>query len=493
MSRIPMFLGAAAAAALAALPAQASMNISSAPTKNVVCSAGTCSPTAKGAILNVTDLQNLLASSDVTVNTGSGAVTIEITAPLSWASTHRLTLNANFNVSVKALVAVEGTSGLTVNYAGGGELLFFPGGKIDFWDTASSLSVNGASYVLVNDLATLASDIAANSSGLYALAKDYDAGPDGTYQNGVSNIGFGGLLEGLGHTISNLAIQGGSGVSAVGMFEQTTDGIVIRDLNLANVNIQAQGGSVGAFVGQGGVNFVNVSSSGSISGGTEIGGLIGRSQIGGNVTRSHSSATVDGSFGDTVGGLVGSGSGNIFYSYGTGHVTGGPKSAVGGLVGSLEGQVIQSYSTATIDSHGSATIGGLVGGLVSDSTVTDSYSMGQVTAGHFSTMGGMIGNIRGSVSRSYSTTAVIYKSHAPQKTRIGGFAGRYLSGTLDSDYWDVDTSGQSKACASGCHTVTGLSDAALKAGLPSGFDPAVWAQSASINNGYPYLIANPPQ
>ena len=29
-------------------------------------------------------------------------------------------------------------------------------------------------------------------------------------------------------------------------------------------------------------------------------------------------------------------------------------------------------------------------------------------------------------------------------------------------------------------------------GLPAGFDPAIWAQSKSINNGFPYLIANPP-
>jgi len=40
--------------------------------------------------------------------------------------------------------------------------------------------------------------------------------------------------------------------------------------------------------------------------------------------------------------------------------------------------------------------------------------------------------------------------------------------------------------------ITGLTDAQLKSGLPTGFDPSVWAQSPSINNGYPYLIANPP-
>jgi hypothetical protein len=29
--------------------------------------------------------------------------------------------------------------------------------------------------------------------------------------------------------------------------------------------------------------------------------------------------------------------------------------------------------------------------------------------------------------------------------------------------------------------------------LPAGFDRTVWGRKRSINNGYPYLIDNPPQ
>jgi hypothetical protein len=29
--------------------------------------------------------------------------------------------------------------------------------------------------------------------------------------------------------------------------------------------------------------------------------------------------------------------------------------------------------------------------------------------------------------------------------------------------------------------------------LPEGFDPNVWRSDPNINNGYPYLLANPPQ
>jgi hypothetical protein len=46
------------------------------------------------------------------------------------------------------------------------------------------------------------------------------------------------------------------------------------------------------------------------------------------------------------------------------------------------------------------------------------------------------------------------------------------------------------SCSAG---VTGLTDAQLKSDLPAGFDPAIWGQDAAVNNGWPYLLANPPQ
>src|SRR5206468_2281422 len=112
-----------------------------------------CSPTAKDAVLNVDDLSAMLASGDVTVKSGSRAVTIGVLSPLAWASTHRLTLDAALSIHIKAPVTVEGTAGLTLvtnDGSSGGDLMFYPGGKIDFWDT-SSLIVNGNSYTLAGD------------------------------------------------------------------------------------------------------------------------------------------------------------------------------------------------------------------------------------------------------------------------------------------------------------------------------------------------------
>ncbi len=65
-------------------------------------------------------------------------------------------------------------------------------------------------------------------------------------------------------------------------------------------------------------------------------------------------------------------------------------------------------------------------------------------------------------------------------------------------YWDLDSSGISDPSRGAGNVanypgIAGLTTAQLQSALPAGFDPAVWARSASLNNGYPYLIANPPQ
>ncbi len=64
--------------------------------------------------------------------------------------------------------------------------------------------------------------------------------------------------------------------------------------------------------------------------------------------------------------------------------------------------------------------------------------------------------------------------------------------TGDLDTSGVSNPGQGAGQPANDPGITGLSDAALKSGLPSGFDPSVWGQSPGINNGYPYLLANPP-
>src|SRR6185312_12314712 len=74
-------------------PASAGFVISNAATNNVSCTAGVCTPTAINAVLNAGDLQNLLASGDTKVATANVTHNINITAPITWSSASRLTLD----------------------------------------------------------------------------------------------------------------------------------------------------------------------------------------------------------------------------------------------------------------------------------------------------------------------------------------------------------------------------------------------------------------
>lgn len=504
--------------------ARASVEISSQPTANMTCTGGVCSPTAKSAVLNTTDLANMLAASDVKVVTGSGAVTITVSGPFSWTSTHRLTLDANLNVSFRAPVEVAGQGAVTIvtNDGGtGGDLIFFDGGKLDIWDTGSSLTVNGTEFTLVGDLATLASAVKADPSGGFALAKDYDAAPDGTYSLSPVETPIAGTVEGLGHSISNLTIKVTlAKKKEVGLFAEISGGNV-RDLDLINANVTGSGDhkAVGTLVGYSTGTITGCSAAGAVfSDGftSATGGLVGES---GNIVRSHTSVVVRGGDGDS-GGLVGyiNGIGNVSDSYATGSVV---DSAAGGLIGQVNnsgiiersyatgqvtgrdfsaggliadntgGQIVQSYASG--DVTGGEWAGGLIGATAG--SIVDSYALGHVTLTRGGSIGGLAGETDGSrVATSYSIGGVTKQA----KEKKGGYIGYVLNTSLKAGFWDITTSGLDHGwgkCAHEkrlCEKIVGLTDDQLKAALPPGFDPAIWAQNPSINNGYPYLIGNVP-
>jgi hypothetical protein len=150
----------------------------------------------------------------------------------------------------------------------------------------------------------------------------------------------------------------------------------------------------------------------------------------------------------------------------------------GGLVGQNLGPLSEDFSTGV-------GAGGLVGENNEDGTytgtITNSYST--ANAGE----GGLVGTqVGGLISASYSTGAVPHYS--------GGFV---CSGgpPYSDDYWDVTTSGTKYGFCDGSNeaNVTGLTTKQLRMQLPDGFDPTIWAENPNINNGFPYLIANPPR
>jgi hypothetical protein len=496
-----------AAIAIAAIgtAAQASVEISSKPTHNMSCTDGVCAPTAERAFLNATDLSGMLAAGDVKVVTGNGASTITVSAPFSWASSSRLTLDAIYNVSFRAPVEVTGQGAVTIvtNDGGtGGDLIFFDGGSLDFWDLSSSLIVNVTSYTLVNDLPSLVSDIQANPAMNIALAKNYKAKLSGKFVGVATSNTFTGTLEGLGHAISNLRfVEKSKQATQAGLFAAIGPAGLVRDLGLTdsstsghvtdeynqlallvvsnagtinrsfvtgNIKVTGDDGAAGGIAALNNGTIINSYANVSVSGGTRrgaAGDLVGSNE--GEIADCYAFGTVDLQAG-SVGGLVGVSSNDdtfsalITGSHATGNVSG---ASAGGLVGfGGWGTITESYATGTVS-------GGPGGGLVGTNigVIQSSFATGAVSG--FYEAGGLVGvTDGGTIKNSNATGAAVtevadgvgglvgeiyaeqtsadiessYSTGSPSGPgMIGGFIGNdayYPNSHLASDYWDFETS-----------------------------------------------------
>lgn len=454
------------AAFAAAPPANATLTISNSATKNVTCSAGVCTATAKNAVLNAGDLTGMLASSDVTVRSTNKAKDIELKVALSWASASRLTLDAYQSIAFDKPLTVAGPGALTLttNDGGsGGELSFLSPGRAIFWDLSSSLVIDGANYTLVGDIATLASDIASDPSGHYALANTYDASVDGTYASSPIPTTFAGTFEGLGNAISHLTIEDMTD-GEVALFAEVGSAGNLKSLALTGVSVNG---------GDAGVAPLASANRGTIFQ-ASAGGVVSSDNISGGAA-----------------GLVATNFGTTMKSFATTKVSG---FLAGGLVGeNFAGTISQSFSTGRVMGIGYA------GGLVGDSNagaIDNSYAKGTVSAPTGSTnyVGGFAGVIQSRSSIAASYAAGIVKGGTRHLTR-GAFAGSIsFDNTFSDCYWDTTVSGfRGIGNTSSVSGIAGLTDDELKSGLPTGLASSIWGENSGINSGLPYLLANPAQ
>jgi hypothetical protein len=138
----------------------------------------------------------------------------------------------------------------------------------------------------------------------------------------------------------------------------------------------------------------------------DLGGLVG-TDAGGLISNCYSEGgDIYALISEGIGGLLGSGGAGlgddfttIENSYSTKNVYG--EHQVGGLVGSIIGEINSSYSTGNVyGNSGNAKAGGFVGLLTGgpNSTISDSYSSGDVTSkgiGGVGSVGGFIGTVHG--------------------------------------------------------------------------------------------------
>ncbi len=416
------------------------VRILAAATSGGSISGGIFTPTSANSVLNASTLENALASSNVDVTTGTTgtqAGNITVLAPLTWASGNTLTLDAARSILFDKNVTVTGAGGLDLITGKHGTISFgSTSDHVTFDNLASALSINGAAYTLVDNIATLATDIAADPTGDFALAADYNAAADGTYRRSPVVTVFNGAFEGLGNTITNLKIKAGQ--NYVGLFAYLNKRGTITNINLANANVTGTVDQifVGTLLGknEGTVSFS--SSSGTLTGaGDSLGGLVGDN--GGTGTIEYSQSAVNVTDNDTsgvfayVGGLTGANYHTILSSSATGGVleTAGSDSDIGGLVGwNNGGSVTLSFATGNVTTNSNGDfddVGGLVGrsGYGAGSAISDSYASGNVNGGGFSAS---VGGLVGAVTETSSVTGSQASGTATgdgQYAFVGGLVG----------------------------------------------------------------------
>lgn len=364
--------------------------------------------------------------------------------------------------------------------------------------------------------------------GLVGYYDDSDSVLQNVHATGNVIVGYDGDAGGLvgygDYTTTNNAyatgdVSGGSESYVGGLYGYSSGDPISNSYATGNVT----GGYdtyTGGLVGESSDStIVNSYATGKVHAGDDsyVGGLIGDS---GSYGLNHVYATgaVYGGYDNTAGGLIGYNSSPVTASYATGRVTTGGDSYTGGLIGEMltgsalnrvyaTGEVNGGYDTdagglvgyissGTIDkafATGAVTgedgdYGGLVGYNSSGNDITDTYATGTVVGGESSYVGGLVGYNAGAIATSYSTGYV-----AGDAGYVGGFVGDDAAGTYTHDYWDKTTSGTTSAGGGGAVTgVTGRTTTQLKAGLPGGFDPNIWAEDSQVNGGLPYLIGVPP-
>lgn len=455
--------------------ANASLVISNRPTKNLSCSAGVCTATAKSAVMNANDLVTMLNASDVTLQTGSAAKDLDVKSAFSWASASRLTLDARRSIIFERSVTVAGAGALTLSTndgGAGGALSFSENGRIRFWDLSGNLVIDGASYTLVGDIAALASDIAADPSGHYALAKNYDASVDGIYASSPIATTFSGQFEGLGNAISYLNIVDTTVGQNAGLFLEIDSRGSVRNPQLAGEHVQGANESMAG--GVAGLNHGALIADivdGSVSTGKGVivhrvfypagaGALAAISD--GIVEASSASAQIEGGNRSRIGGSIAWNKGAIRNSSASGAVqvigTGVDYLTAGGLVGENDGKIVDAYATGAVFST-AGSIGGLVGenvggsiarcratGSVTDlkggdaggfaggnyGTIDNSFATGNLTDHGNAEVAGFVGFDQGNypITNSYSTGSVT----AAPTSYVGGFAGVIDRATIESAY-----------------------------------------------------------
>ena len=395
-----------------------------------------------------------------TGTSGAGTVTaasngdIIVAAPITWTTTAGLTLSAFRDIDVNAVVTASGGGALTLTSNTGGASGAAAGtlnfgalsGQVLFTGVSKAgqptgaLTINGQAYVLVRDLATLASDIAADNAGHYALTGLVDGGNGGAGYGAAPltstvQTAFAGTLEGLGNTINDLVVNDTANAN-VGLFGQIGGSGVVRDLTFTGGAVTGVAtASVGTVTGSNAGTIFNVPSDVDVTGGT-AGGLAGANS--GTIAGTDAELGLYGTgavTGAVAGGIAGINRGTITdVTLMFGNVNNiGSDAVLGGLVGLNSGTIANAFAQERVDASQNQALGGVAGGLVGRSSgnlVNDLMNDGEVTTGAAdgatpSVAGGLAGINSGTISGGSVTNPEVVGG---TDAYVGGMVGENASG-----------------------------------------------------------------
>jgi hypothetical protein len=202
-------------------------------------------------------------------------------------------------------------------------------------------------FVLVADI-----DLDPNRPGGRVFDRAVIAPDTNDVEYKYQGVGFRGYLDGRGHGVANMHIQGRD---YLGLFGYLHSRSAISNLSLDNVVINGE---------------------------QNVGGLVGVND--GSIWASFGSGKINGE--RYTGGLAGTNNGRLWSCCCTGSVDG--ESIVGGFVGLNNGGIGSSYSACLVE--GAYHIGGLVGVNSGNGRIQFSYSSGRIIGGFYN-IGGLVG------------------------------------------------------------------------------------------------------
>jgi hypothetical protein len=374
------------------------------------------------------------AQSDGSYSGVGGLTTLQMQTASNFAGfTFSTTPGAGGNSWV--MVDIDGGFNNAGGYVAGQHYDSVPGATFPMLTSEYSTVITNAHQLQLMVLApsasyTLAANIDASATALGgASGGDVWSTPGGFFPVGTGGLGyFTGSFDGLGHTISNLTMAWPAQLAYIGLFGDVQPGSIIKNVGLINASVTAIGASpysqpangTGALVGTNQGSISNSYATGTVSGGSYVGGLVGNNYgaaSNASISNSHATVTVSGSsrVGGLAGGNYGSG-GSITNSYATGTVVG--SSTAGGLVGWNNGSIANSYATGNVsDGMGAGIVGGLVGNNYG--SIANSYATG--TANGYINVGGLAGANSGSIANAYATGNVSGSNY------VGGLVGVNMS------------------------------------------------------------------